>query len=329
MSIFKKLFGKKKNSSEEVSDELKTDPEILDIVSTDAPADLKDKDYKHNHCIVFFGINQESFNDIHWTFENSDGPDGLSLLRSKAGVITTNFCSYKAGSETVKGKIADQKELRGWVEEEFNNNTEEFKDQFVSDENSEIASDFLELLNKEKPFLIQHIQVAMTIWANSEFFEQDDFMGAMFLFFKSSKKFDKDDITSENQDRMNMVLTSSFLSACFRNLNNCLKVNYIIDNKVSSIYGGEEDEDGDFYHDNAFDSIMELSQGHEPGGNEIGHLFRFHDHENPHSDPHNDYKNDLAYYFDQDGRGWKVEEIDRKGAVSLLHDTLDGALVKY
>ena len=31
MSIFKKLFGKKKNSSKEVSDELKTDPEILDI----------------------------------------------------------------------------------------------------------------------------------------------------------------------------------------------------------------------------------------------------------------------------------------------------------
>ena len=124
----------------------------------------------------------------------------------------TDVCSQGAGSEKVKEAMQSYEDSKTYVEQRVDRYLEQIKENF----GSQIGEDCLELINIEKPYFVENIRYAMEEWAASEFFEKEDFIGAMIVFVKSSKEFDKDDSISENQDGMNLPLVtrSGFIRDC-------------------------------------------------------------------------------------------------------------------
>ena len=324
MGIFKKLFGKKKNLGEEILD---TMDDLGMEISLESEVDLTDTDYQHNHCFVFFGLNQEGFEAIEKEVQNFDGPDHLSLLRSQAGVFMTDLVVSAAGSEKVKEHLkadevevdekhpewkpyeqyeADAEKLKAYVEKRFDLYEQNYKEQLITDENREIGTDFLEFLKKERTYLIENITYGMKKWAESDYFEKEDFIGAMIVFVKSSKEFDKDDSISENQDGMNLVVTTrnGFVRDCVYALEDITNVKYENNEEPENvaqayaesreIWEREEDNINRYCPNIQGNTIFGAFTKDAPVG---------------------------ITYFDQEGRLWNIKEVFK--AVTLVREGID------
>lgn len=192
MNIFKKIFGSNK--------------------------------YKYNHCFLFYGLNKSAFQEIENQVQQFDGPDHLSLLRSMEGVCMTALCEQDAGSEKVKEAIKSEGDLKTFVDQRLEQYTDKIKENF----DSQIAKDCVELINLEKGFVVDVIGSAMKVWAESKFFKKEDFIGAMIVFVRSSKEFDRKDPISENQDGMNLPLVTSngFIRDCIYATEDVMNIKY-------------------------------------------------------------------------------------------------------
>lgn len=213
MSIFKKLFGKKKDSIEELTNA--TEDNDLDMeVSFGSELDLKEEDYKYNHCFVFYCLNEESFNTITKEVENHDGSHLLSLLRNQSGVLMFDFPGISGDSKEYSemGNINWQQEFDDWLEQ--------IPAQFLKEEygNLELGEDLIALLRKNKERICTNIEeYTMEYWEDTNHSKnKETYIPAMVVSFKSSKKMSLEDELSENQDGMNIVLTSGdgFLKTC-------------------------------------------------------------------------------------------------------------------
>ena len=69
MGIFDKLFGKKKKDTD-LGDMLDAAGLDLEVGFGDEPEDLNEEDYKYNHCFIFFGLNEQSFQAIEKEVQN-------------------------------------------------------------------------------------------------------------------------------------------------------------------------------------------------------------------------------------------------------------------
>ena len=213
MSIFKKLFGKKKDSIEELTNA--TEENDLDMeVSFGSELDLKEEDYKYNHCFVFYCLNEESFNTITKEVEDHDEANLLSLLRNQSGVLMFDFPGIPGDSKEYSemGNIDWKQKFDDWMQQ--------IPAQFLNEEygNEELGEDLIALLRKNKERICTNIEeYSLEYWEDNEHFKnKETYIPAMVVCFKSSKKMNLEDELSEDQDGMNLVLTSSggFLKTC-------------------------------------------------------------------------------------------------------------------
>ena len=242
MGIFDKLFGKKKKDTD-LGDMLDAAGLDLEVGFGDEPEDLNEEDYKYNHCFIFFGLNEQSFQAIEKEVQNFDGPDHLSLLRSMDGVFMTDFCVASAGSDKVKENLeadeadgegeekidnqlaANASKLRAYIDSRFEQYIEHIKENF----DNQVSKECIDLLEIEKNFIVENIRYGMERWVNGDTYEKEDFIGAMIVFVKSSKAFDRADSISENQDGMNLPLTTrgGFIRDCIFATEDILKIDYL------------------------------------------------------------------------------------------------------
>ncbi len=326
MGIFDKLFGKKKKDVE-VNDliDMASDAGMeLEVGFGDEPKDLNEDDYKYNHCFIFFGINEQAFQAIENEVQNFDGPHHLSLLRSMDGVFMTDICVASAGSEKVKENleaddvneddpeekiaqqyIANATKLKDYIDSRFDLYIDNIKENF----DSRISQECLDLLAVEKNYIVQNIRYGMERWANSDSFEKEDFIGAMIVFVKSSKEFDRNDSISENQDGMNLPVTTrgGFIRDCIFATEELLSVRYTAD---APVFEEDYDHIGEFlydYMDSALDGDNPINKYNYNNGNYYG-----------------GYGKDFPFgftYFDQDGCLWLLEDVGK--AVTLKHEHIE------
>ena len=331
MGIFDKLFGKKKKDKS-LSDLIDDAGLELEVGFGDEPENLNEEDYKYNHCFIFFGLNEQSFQAIENEVQNFDGPDHLSLLRSMDGVLITDLCVASAGSEKVKENLeadevdgegeekidnqlaANASKLRTYIDSRFELYIENIKENF----DNQVGKECVDLLTLEKNFIVENIRYGMERWANGDTYETEDFIGAMIVFVKSSKAFDRADSISENQDGMNLPLTTrgGFVRDCIFATEDILKIDYL----------GESPYD-------TFDSLGEFSKEIINGMGAPEPLKG--------NNPINKYNYDYgtiygAYskgspfgfaYFDQNGALWSLNEVGK--AVTLLHEATDDEMEYY
>ena len=169
MGIFDKLFGKKKKDTD-LGDMLDAAGLDLEVGFGDEPEDLNEEDYKYNHCFIFFGLNEQSFQAIEKEVQNFDGPDHLSLLRSMDGVFMTDFCVAAAGSDKVKENLeadetdgegeekidnqlaANASKLRAYIDSRFEQYIEHIKENF----DNQVSKECIDLLEIEKNFIVEN-----------------------------------------------------------------------------------------------------------------------------------------------------------------------------
>lgn len=329
MGIFDKLLGKKKKDKD-LSDMLDAAGLDLEVGFGDESEDLNVDDYKHNHCFIFFGLNEQSFQAIEKEVQNFDGPDHLSLLRSMDGVFMTDFCVASAGSEKVKENLeadeadgegeekidnqlaANASKLRSYIDSRFEQYIEHIKENF----DNQVSKECIDLLILEKNFIVENIRYGMERWANGETYEKEDFIGAMIVFVKSSKAFDRADSISENQDGMNLPLTTrgGFIRDCIFATEDILKIDYL----------GESPYD-------TFDSLGEFSKeiinGMEAAlkGNNPINKYNY-----DYGTIYGAYSKGSPFgfaYFDQNGALWSLNDVGK--AVTLLHEAADDEMEYY
>ena len=326
MNFLKKLFNKNKKSGEEII-EMMDDIGMEVEISSGSEAGTRDIDYKHNHCFVFFGLNQEGFEVIEKEVQNFDGPDHLSLLRSQAGVFMTDICLQSAASEKVKDCHRadevdvknpefkayeqfneDMRKLKDYVETRFDLYQQQIKEELITDDNKEIGTDFLDLLKKERNYIIENMTYGMKQWAESDYFEKEDFIGAMIVFVKSSKEFDEEDSISENQEGMNLVVTTrnGFIRDCIFALEDTINVKWednvtedqdrgiVYAEETECFQNREEDDINRYAPCTSSSTIFGAFTENVPVG---------------------------ITYFDQKGRLWNIKEVSK--AVTLVHEALD------
>jgi len=282
MGIFDKLFGKKKKNKN-LSDMLDANGLELEVGFGDESEDLNEEDYKYNHCFIFYGLNQEAFSVIENQVQNFDGPHHLSLLRSMEGVLMAELCGQSAGSEKVKKAMKTDDDSIAYVNQRFDQYLEVIKENF----DSQIGEDCLKLIDKERPYIVENIRCAMKVWSESEFFEKENFIGAMIAFVRSSKEFDRKDEISENQNGMNLPLVTrgGFIRDCIFATENVINVKYDVD---------EIEE-----------KIWKDSKGKNPR-NECNYTPAF-------------YTAPFGFnYFDQDGQLWRISDVGK--AVQLASE---------
>ncbi len=326
MGIFEKLFGKKKKDVE-VNDLINVASDAgmeLEVGFGDEPKDLNEDDYKYNHCFIFFGINEQAFQGIENEVKNFDGLHHLSLLRSMDGVFMTDICVESAGSERVKDNleaddvneddpeekiaqqyIANATKLKDYIDSRFDLYIDNIKENF----DSRISQECLDLLAVEKNYIVQNIRYGMERWANSDSFEKEGFIGAMIVFVKSSKEFDRNDSISENQDGMNLVVTTrgGFIRNCIYATEELLCVKYEAD---SPVFEEDYDHIGKFlyeYMGSALNGDNPKNKYNYNNGNYYG-----------------GYGKDFPFgftYFDQDGLLWLLEDVGK--AVTLKHEHIE------
>ena len=150
----------------------------------------------------------------------------------------SDICGQSAGSEKVKEVMKSYEDSLAYVEPRVDAYLEAIKENF----DSQIGEDCLELINIEKPYFVENIRYAMEEWATSEFFAKEDFIGAMIVFAKSSKEFDKDDSISEKQDGMNLpvVTRGGFIRDCIFATEELININY--EGGYDERWGDEWDE---------------------------------------------------------------------------------------
>ena len=282
MGLFDKLFGKKKKDKN-LSDLLDDAGLELEVGFGDQTDNLNEDDYKYNHCFIFYGINDEAFSAIENEVQNFDGSDHLSLLRSMEGVLMSDLCAQNAGSEKVKEAMKTDDDSVAYVTQRVEQYLEVIKENF----DSQIGEDCLKLINKEKPYIVENIRCAMKVWSESEFFEKENFIGAMIAFVRSSKEFDRKDEISENQKGMNLPLVTrgGFIRNCIFATEEVINVKY------------------DF--DEIEEKIWKNAEGNNPR-NVCNYISAF-------------YGAPFGFnYFDQDGQLWRISDVGK--AVQLASE---------
>lgn len=282
MGIFSKLFGNKKKDKN-LSDMLDDAGLELEVSFGDDSEELNEEDYKYNHCFIFYGLNDEAFTVIENQVQNFDGPDHLSLLRSMEGVLMTDLCGQNAGSKKVKEAMKTDDDSVAYVNQRVDQYLEIIKENF----DSQIGEDCLELIELEKPYIVENIRCAMKVWADSEFFEKENFVGAMITFVKSSKEFDRKDEISENQNGMNLPLVTrgGFIRDCIFATEDVINVKYDVDEIEEKIWRNAE--------------------GNNPR-NSCNYVPSF-------------YMAPFGFnYFDQDGQLWRISDVGK--AVQLASE---------
>ena len=223
-------IGKKKEDLFEMLDDAGIEMNVSfnnNVNFGDELKELNEEDYKFNHCFLFYGLNNDAFTAIDNEVQSFDGPDHLSLLRNMEGVLMSALCEQAAGSEKVKEAMSSEKESLAYVEKRLDMYLKIIEENF----DSQIGKDCIQLVEIEKPYIIENIRCAMQTWAESEFFDTEDFIGAMIVFVKSSKEFDRKDVISENQNGMNLPLVtrSGFIRDCIFATEDIINVKYDID----------------------------------------------------------------------------------------------------
>jgi len=128
----------------------------------------------------------------------------------------------------------------------------------------------------------------------------------MIVFVKASKEFDRNDSVSENQDGMNLVVTTrgGFVRNCIYATEEILSVKYEAD---SPAYKENYSHIGQFletYMDSALNGDNPINELNYGNGNYYG-----------------GYAKDIPFgftYFDQDGLLWLLEDVGK--AVTLKHE---------
>jgi hypothetical protein len=329
MGIFSKLFGNKKKDKN-LSDMLDDAGLELGVSFGDDSEDLNEEDYKHNHCFIFFGLNEQSFQAIEKEVQNFDGPDHLSLLRSMDGVFMTDFCVASAGSEKVKENLkadetdgegeekidnqlaANASKLRTYIDSSFEQYIEHIKENF----DNQVSKECIDLLVLEKNFIVENIRYGMERWANGETYEKEDFIGAMIVFVKSSKAFDRSDSISENQDGMNLPVTTrgGFIRDCIFATEDILKIDYLGEPPYDTF-----DSLGEFSKEiiNGMEAALEGNNPINKYNYDYGTIYGAYSKGSPFG----------FAYFDQNGALWSLNEVGK--AVTLLHEAADDEMEYY
>ena len=329
MGIFDKLFGKKKKDTD-LGDMLDTAGLDLEVGFGDEPEDLNEEDYKYNHCFIFFGLNEQSFQAIEKEVQNFDGPDHLSLLRSMDGVFMTDFCEAAAGSDKVKENleaeevdgegeekidnqlVANASKLRTYIDSRFEQYIEHIKENF----DNQVSKECIDLLVIEKNFIVENIRYGMERWVNGDTFEKENFIGAMIVFVKSSKSFDRLDSISENQDGMNLPLTTrgGFIRDCIFATEDILKIDYLGEPPYDTF-----DSLGEFSKEiiNGMEAALEGNNPINKYNYDYGTIYGAYSKGSPFG----------FAYFDQNGALWSLNEVGK--AVTLLHEAADDEMEYY
>ena len=329
MGIFDKLFGKKKKDTD-LGDMLDTAGLDLEVGFGDEPEDLNEEDYKYNHCFIFFGLNEQSFQAIEKEVQNFDGPDHLSLLRSMDGVFMTDFCEASAGSDKVKENleaeevdgegeekidnqlVANASKLRTYIDSRFEQYIEHIKENF----DNQVSKECIDLLEIEKNFIVENIRYGMERWVNGDTYEKEDFIGAMIVFVKSSKAFDRADSISENQDGMNLPLTTrgGFIRDCIFATEDILKIDYLGEPPYDTF-----DSLGEFSKEiiNGMEAALEGNNPINKYNYDYGTIYGAYSKGSPFG----------FAYFDQNGALWSLNEVGK--AVTLLHEAADDEMEYY
>jgi hypothetical protein len=329
MGIFSKLFGNKKKDKN-LSDMLDDAGLELGVSFGDDSEDLNEEDYKHNHCFIFFGLNEQSFQAIEKEVQNFDGPNHLSLLRSMDGVFMTDFCVASAGSEKVKENLkadetdgegeekidnqlaANASKLRTYIDSRFEQYIEHIKENF----DNQVSKECIDLLVLEKNFIVENIRYGMERWANGETYEKEDFIGAMIVFVKSSKAFDRSDSISENQDGMNLPVTTrgGFIRDCIFATEDILKIDYLGKPPYDTF-----DSLGEFSKEiiNGMEAALEGNNPINKYNYDYGTIYGAYSKGSPFG----------FAYFDQNGALWSLNEVGK--AVTLLHEAADDEMEYY
>ena len=279
MSFLKKLFGKKESNDVPDLQDLGLEVEVS---WGDEDEELAADDYCHNHCFIFYGLNEEAFSNIENEVQNYDGPNALSLLRSMEGVLMAPLNEQSAGTEKISSIVDSDSDLVAYVDDRIDKYLEVIAENF----DSAIGRECIDLIKTEKPFIADAIFAATKSWAKSDRFDEEDFIGAMIVFTKSSKAFDPHDSVSEKSNGMNLpvVTRDGFIRSCIYSCEDAINVKY----------------------DNVFDWLDEV----RPGGNPIN--------EGAYTIPFDPGAPFGFSYFDQDGRHWQINEVGK--AVTLLYE---------
>ena len=325
MGIFDKLFGKKKKDTD-LGDMLDAAGLDLEVGFGDEPEDLNEEDYKYNHCFIFFGLNEQSFQAIEKEVQNFDGPDHLSLLRSMDGVFMTDFCVAAAGSDKVKENLeadeadgegeekidnqlaANASKLRAYIDSRFEQYIEHIKENF----DNQVSKECIDLLEIEKNFIVENIRYGMERWVNGDTYEKEDFIGAMIVFVKSYKSAS----ISENQDGMNLPLTTrgGFIRDCIFATEDILKIDYLGEPPYDTF-----DSLGEFSKEiiNGMEAALEGNNPINKYNYDYGTIYGAYSKGSPFG----------FAYFDQNGALWSLNEVGK--AVTLLHEAADDEMEYY
>ena len=237
--------------------------------------------YKFNHGFFFFGVNEQQQEDIMAAAQSYDGPDWMDFNTEEitdqgtaAGVITLNFVGCAAGSKKVAESLAND-DLATFVEEALDKNCEQYNS---SGDLPEIGEELFEIIEREKPFLIDTIAAATRVWAESDAYETDNFYGAFIVFAKSSKTFDRDDEESDSINAGANVFVWQCVTECSEN---------------NQIDWYPKVEDTDYYDPTPVNS----------GENASCNYNAYYCPEVPFG----------FTYCDQDGQLWLISEVQRKG----------------
>ena len=286
---------------------------------------MNSDDYNFNHCYVFFGLNEKAFQTIESEFNNFFGQDQLSLLGGMDGIFITDLCGASAGSNGVKEHlhadevdeedpdeklaqqcVADAAKLRGLVDSNF----DAYLEHIEESSDSQIGTDCLNLLRVEKNFIVENVRYGLSRWANGDLFQKEDFIGAMVIFVKSSKEFERSDSNSNNQNGMNLPVTSreGFVRTCI----------YATEDKLSIVYKGESPIE-DYEHLGEFSSDYIQGESYVLDGDNPANKYSYNN-----GTIYGAYSDGAPFgfsYFDQNGALWTINDVSK--AITLLHEAVD------
>ena len=80
----------------------------------------------------------------------------------------------------------------------------------------DLGEELFEIIEQEKPFIIDSIASATKVWAESDVYETENFYGAVVVFGQSSKTFDRDDEESSSINAGANVFVWDCVSKCLK-----------------------------------------------------------------------------------------------------------------
>ena len=216
--------------------------------------EFSDEDYKYTHTFIFFSLNEEGFNVIEREVQNHDEAHLLSLQREQSAVLMVDFTNIPGGKDLDAvdwGKMFDE-----WLEK-------------LPREG--VGEEVVETLTRHRDeFVDEYLPDNVYAWEKSENYENEvTLIPAMVVAFKSTKAMDVEDELSENQDGMNLVLTSS--GGFLRTLA------YSLDDDITKIPGWKNilcgmlyfDQNGDGWH--VSEMARSVSLEHRPSDRIVSH----------------------------------------------------------